>query len=278
MNKMRKIAPYILAILLIIMPSNSFASSNNTETVVQEILNNKNISKETKEWLVWFNNLSAKSQQYINFRPFELSGYNYEKNYIENPYSYSDEFSNANVRTHNNDMILPKGKISDDLGNKILPIAGYEIEYNPTYWNTNRLRANCYTYALNYLATTNRKSQQPGYASGKMVTRETMSKTNIINAVKKDVNYISQVKGFRVAGENEKPKYREYKVALVIAPGVDYHWYKQDSDGYWSHKRGITNVTRGDASGRSIINPRLANRKYSDVNYSTFCGYYFVKY
>lgn len=25
-------------------------------------------------------------------------------------------------------------------------------------------------------------------------------------------------------------------VALVIAPGIDYHWYKQDSDGYWSHK------------------------------------------
>lgn len=273
---MKKIFSIVLAIMIMILPSNILAKSdelNNTEIVVQEILNNESISKETKEWLTWFNSLSAEDQQYISYRPFELDGYNYEKEYIEN-----NELNDINSKIFDDKIILPMGKIPDNLGSKILPVGGYEIKYNPTYWNNNRLRANCYTYALNYLATTNRDSQQPGFASGKPITLSTISKENIINAVKKDISYLSNVKGFRSAGEYEKPGYREYKVALVIASGKDYHWYKQDSDGYWSHKRGITNVTRSDASGRSIINPRLANRNYGEYNYTSFAGFYFVKY
>lgn len=276
---MKKILSILLTLVILIIPSNIIAKSDdlsNTDIVVQEILNNKNISKETKEWLGWFNNLSAKDQQYINYRPLELSKYNYEKKYIENSYNYNNEFSNIYIRTHSNDSILPMGKIHQDLGNKILPVGGYEKDYNPTYWNRNRLRANCYTYALNYLATTNKYSQQPGYASGKKF--ESLSGTSIVNAAKRDVKYLSNVKGFRTAGENENPGYREYKVALVIAPGIDYHWYKQDSDGYWSHKPGNGNVAREDSQGRSIINPRTAYRNYSYANYSTFIGYYFVKY
>lgn len=273
MNNMKKIIPYILTILLIIIPSNSFAYSNSTNLVIEEIMNNESISDEAKEWLTWFNSLSAENQHYINYRPSELSGYKYEKE------SYQVSILNTyNTSFNPNTDLSLTGNITDDLGNKILPIGGYEIKYNPTYWNTNRLRANCYTYALNYLATTNMMTQQPGYASGKAITKTTMTKTNIVNAAIKDVNYLSNVKGFRAAGENEKPGYREYKVALVIAPGVDYHWYKQDSDGYWSHKPGSTNVTRADSSGRSIINPRLAYRNYSYANYSTFAGFYFVKY
>lgn len=76
--------------------------------------------------MVWFNNLSAEEQQYINYRPFELSEYNYEKKYIENPYNYINEFSNIDIRTHSNDIILPMGKIHQDVGNKILPVGGYE--------------------------------------------------------------------------------------------------------------------------------------------------------
>lgn len=83
---MKKILSILLTLVILIIPSNIIAKSDdlsNTEIVVQEILNNKNISKETKEWLGWFNNLSAKDQQYINYRPLELSKYNYEKNTLK---------------------------------------------------------------------------------------------------------------------------------------------------------------------------------------------------
>lgn len=48
----------------------------------------------------------------------------------------------------------------------------------------------------------------------------------------------------------KKPGAKEYKVALVIAPGLDYHWYIQNKDGYWSHKRGLSKVTNVDADGK----------------------------
>ncbi len=50
------------------------------------------------------------------------------------------------------------------------------------------------------------------------------------------------------------------KVALVVNPGVDYHWYRQDSDGLWSHKMGLDPVTRYDNSNKLIIDPEIADR------------------
>ena len=67
-----------------------------------------------------------------------------------------------------------------------------------------------------------------------------------------------------------------YPVALVIAPGDDYHWYRQDSDGTWSHKPGNTPATNLDASGNPITNPETANRNNGSHDYSVFCGYFYV--
>jgi len=63
-------------------------------------------------------------------------------------------------------------------------------------------------------------------------------------------------------------------------PGVDYHWYRLDSTGKWSHKPGPTPATNVDASGNPIASPETANRDYSgpdySLNYSVFCGYFCV--
>lgn len=70
-----------------------------------------------------------------------------------------------------------------------------------------------------------------------------------------------------------------YPVALVMDPGVDYHWYRLDDNGRWSHKPGNASATDQDASGRPITNPETADRDYSASglpNYSQFCGYYYV--
>jgi hypothetical protein len=68
-------------------------------------------------------------------------------------------------------------------------------------------------------------------------------------------------------------------VALAIDTGIDYHWYRQDSHGRWSHKPGNTSATDVDASGNPITNPETADRDYSvtsGFNYSVFCGYFYV--
>ena len=68
------------------------------------------------------------------------------------------------------------------------------------------------------------------------------------------------------------------KIALVVHPGEDYHFYRQDSDGWWSHKDGSNKVKRYDAMGQLIWNPETAARDYrpkgSFLNYKNFCGFY----
>ena len=68
------------------------------------------------------------------------------------------------------------------------------------------------------------------------------------------------------------------KIALVVHPGEDYHFYRQDPDGYWSHKDGSNKVKRFDAEGRPIWNPKTAARDYrpkgSFLNYTDFCNFW----
>jgi hypothetical protein len=76
---------------------------------------------------------------------------------------------------------------------------------------------------------------------------------------------------------NPPPGY--HPVALVVDPGGDYHWYRQDSHGLWSHKPGNTPANNVDASGNLITNPETADRNYIPTggwNYSVFCGYFYV--
>jgi hypothetical protein len=54
----------------------------------------------------------------------------------------------------------------------------------------------------------------------------------------------------------------------------DYHFWRQDNTGYWSHKPGTTEVVNVDSDGKVIINPLLANRKYKYYNYKKPCFFF----
>src|SRR5262245_16472351 len=61
-------------------------------------------------------------------------------------------------------------------------------------------------------------------------------------------------------------------VALVVWPGGDFHWYRRDKSGWWSHKPGGTAATDVDNANHHITNPETADRG----PYSDFCGYMVV--
>ena len=65
------------------------------------------------------------------------------------------------------------------------------------------------------------------------------------------------------------------KIAFVADEDQDYHVVRQDSNGFWSHKPGSTDVTNKDALARKIYDPSLASWNYptSGLNYDEFCGY-----
>ena len=60
---------------------------------------------------------------------------------------------------------------------------------------------------------------------------------------------------------------------LVFGPGRDYHWYRQDSTGCWSHKPGSTAVRNVDNAGSTISDPMTCNRG----PYTDFCTYMVTK-
>ena len=62
------------------------------------------------------------------------------------------------------------------------------------------------------------------------------------------------------------------RVALVMAPGYDYHWYRKGRNGYWTHKPGGTPATNIDNSGNLIPDPRTADRGV----YTQFCTFMVV--
>ena len=166
----------------------------------------------------------------------------------------------------------------------ILPLSGYELDYNPDFWNSgeNIVEAHCYQYMLNTFAPAKQNvpddfyRKNPGFSAGITYSREDITAELIISATEED----SEVIGFTFTPvqKNTVCPQGTYKVALVIGEGYDYHWYRQNSDGSWSHKRGGTEVTNIDSSYNIIYDPETSQRAW-DTNanlYPIFAGYFAV--
>ena len=71
-----------------------------------------------------------------------------------------------------------------------------------------------------------------------------------------------------------------YKGAMVVDDDHTFHFYRQNSDGTWSHKPGTQEVIDTDASNKKIHIPHFSNRDYSHkpnkIKYNSFCNYYCV--
>ena len=140
---------------------------------------------------------------------------------------------------------------------------------------------NCYSYLLNLKSNAAKKlcekelktndlcrRSQPGYAAGfpSLKTRDFNCPT-IIKRTLADNPHIKHTT-FNQACPKDK-----YKGAIVVAPGRDYHYYRLNDEGYWTHKPGWKPSTAYDAKNNLIKNPELASRNYGELNYRDFCGY-----
>lgn len=169
---------------------------------------------------------------------------------------------------------------------RTLPTSGYELAYNESSWNGYvEIANNCYAYAINNQVVPGSNwlwaRQQPGAYSNSFFDNVFTEKAIRLAAISDFAEYES-VSGtsmtFAAIDRYATCPAGTYKVALVIdnsstdGNGPDYHWYRQDADGFWSHKPGITKLSDKDASGNFIIDPQLAARG----RYTIFAGYYAV--
>ena len=61
-------------------------------------------------------------------------------------------------------------------------------------------------------------------------------------------------------------------LVLTLVPGVDFHFYRRDDDGNWSHKLGKHPPTNLDNSGNVITDPRTADiGPYKYVRFLSVC-------
>ena len=141
-------------------------------------------------------------------------------------------------------------------------------DYNPALWNDPKIKnsTNCYAYAANDPAGHPPGKPQPGEHCGAPITDVTCA----------EVGRGASCDGMTPAPNPPTAKAGYYPVALVMDPGIDYHWYRLDGNGRWIHKPGNTEATDVNASGKVITNPETADRNYGTVNYQQFCGYYYV--
>lgn len=134
--------------------------------------------------------------------------------------------------------------------------------YEPWYWNDNlqiRYNNNCYNYANNKRTDT---FAQPGSGGGQPYVD--ITGWEIANGAVAD--------GLEPTNAWSTSPQGKMKVALVIWPGWDFHWYRQDSNGMWSHKPGGTIARNYDESGFAISSPESADRG----GYTEFVGYFFT--
>jgi hypothetical protein len=173
------------------------------------------------------------------------------------------------------------------------PLSGYEPRYQPEKYNNDPSiykSHNCYTYSMNVMDPSSisqcRKNQgkncrgffhQPGALHGDRYALNVENRRTcavVEKLMKSDVPEITNT-----TFEAKCPS-GSSKIALVVDKGEDYHFYRQDADGMWSHKDGSNKVKRYDALKRPIFNPQTASRDYrwqgSDLNYEDFCGFYSV--
>jgi hypothetical protein len=156
--------------------------------------------------------------------------------------------------------VFPLRKTVDDVR---CAACQYEIsKFNPGFWNAPSVRPynNCYNYARNWRTNT---FAQPGRAHGAQTSTMacgTVTAAAMADGLKKRCDCLP------------KSEYPRRHMALVIDPGWDYHWYREQIGGFWGHKPGSTAAKNTDNAGVLITNPETCARG----GYTDFCDYFYA--
>jgi len=177
----------------------------------------------------------------------------------------------------------------------ILPLSGYELEYDPDYWNNTYIEtvgnhiyylkdfSVCYSYAINNTCVpeTNElyDKQILGEYYGQKYNNFEYTKENMEFLIKADYQKYNEDYNAGLYCEEvsryERCPIGTYKIALVIDniyPIRDVHWLRQNKDGTWSQKFGGTDVINVDFSNNLIYDPAYCdNNNENDKDLEFIC-------
>ena len=159
----------------------------------------------------------------------------------------------------------------ENFTSSILPTSGSEPRYSPEKWNDSKYikKNNCYAYLLDDLQPRNAKPQ-PGLYGGNKTGMTYTECEEIFQRMKKDNPNVYKEEA------NKPCKFGYYKGYFALDPSRDYHFYRQDKSGMWSHKAGKLPASNVDAIGNPITNPEASNHLYPDYQYTKGCSFFCV--
>lgn len=161
-------------------------------------------------------------------------------------------------------------------------LTGAEPSYTPKDWDEIEPTHNCYAYAHNAKKDRRINFPQPGHFGAGHYPRihDDMDMTcdTFHQRVLMDNPHIYPI------AHGKRCARGHYKVFLAVSPNEDYHWYRQDADGLYSHKPGATPVRRTNSAGRRITDPLYSDRLTSakerssrnELYYMNMCNAYCV--
>ena len=117
------------------------------------------------------------------------------------------------------------------------------------------MRNNCYNCANDQITNT---FAQPGRGGGQRFA--TLQRNHLDAAARRDG--LGQAQGWQAPTPG-------WNLALAIWPHQEYHWYRQDRNGCWSHKPSQASVMDIDNAGKRIGDPSLLDWG----SYQTYRGY-----
>ena len=126
--------------------------------------------------------------------------------------------------------------------------------YTPEEWNVPGLQevSNCYSYALDDVNRGKSDKHQPGMVHSSTYSPEPYRASDLTARVLADNRVVS------VADVTDVPPDGFYRIVLFVS-FTDYHFMRQDNDGYWSHKPGRRMAKNTDWSGELITDPLSCN-------------------
>tara|TARA_Y100000389_G_scaffold140231_1_gene138039 strand:- start:5082 stop:5942 length:861 start_codon:yes stop_codon:yes gene_type:complete len=161
----------------------------------------------------------------------------------------------------------------------ILPMSGDEPAFARWLWGAKQefIEANnCYAYSTNQFRFYRKMKAQPGgnrkfVKDGEYVNTYINCSSLVDNVIRDAGNG-----AYALKDANKKCKRGTYKIMLFISPSEEYkdfHFFRQDKDGTWSHKQGWGyGPSKLDASGKIIFNPIKSNLNFKPYNYSKYCS------
>ncbi|MBR3132967.1 MAG: hypothetical protein IKG42_02660 [Clostridia bacterium] len=128
--------------------------------------------------------------------------------------------------------------------------------------NFNFSKRNCYAYALDLnVHDPKKRVLYPGCISSEKEDIDIYSVSGLLKRLQKDLKFL----GFTFRPNNKKLEENEYRIAIYAFPSlhdtpIDFHFARQDKDGYWSEKPSWNSMPRKlDYCG--IDSPKLVGEK-----------------